>query len=184
MKRTQLIEAGILVSALIFGFKFFEGIITLLLQIVISFQYDTGTETWIPTFIMLAIYAVIFILLIRKSSHVAKYLGSFSENTSFPLKISKRSILHIVLITLGLITILKNIAEVLVYLYESFKNEVGRSIFQEGQQQLVNKDQFTFAAVQTVIALIIIYFSKTISNWFLGTDPVEELTLESEESQN
>jgi hypothetical protein len=138
----------------------------------------------LPIFILIAVYAVGFVILIRKSHQIANYLGAFSENERFPVKINKISLLHIVLIALGIIVVIENIAEVLIYAYESFRSEVGRSSFLEGRMRSVGKDRFTVVAVQTIIAFIIIYFSKPISNWFFGNDPVEELTLESEENEN
>ena len=184
MKRTQLIEAGILIVGIIFGFKFIESIFVLIIQVIGTFQFDEGIDYVLPSLIITIVYVIIFIILIRKSGPIANYLGSNTETSSFPLKINKSSLLHVTFIALGLITLVQNLAAIIIYVFESFKNEVGGNKFLEESIKTISKDKFSLAAVQTIIASIIIYYSKSIANWFLSNDPVEELTLESEETEN
>lgn len=179
MKRTQLIEAGILIVGLIFGYKFVEGFVSLSLQIIFSYRYDFDLWMLLPSIVMMAIYAGFLFLIINKSNQIANYLDRNGTKELYPIKINKGALLHIILIALCLATILSNIADIIVYLFMSFKDEIdSQTLFKDGPT-VVSKHAFILAAVQTVTAFIVIYFSRTISNWFFANNPVEELIFDS-----
>ena len=179
MKRTQLIEAGILIVGLIFGYKFFESIISLVIQLVFSFSYMLEMSAFFPALVYIVFYAGCFVLLIRQSNYIAKYLGANADDTVIPIKINKRALLHVTLIVLAIITILSSLPEIIIYLFESFRNEVNSKSFYDDARTIISKEKFTYSAVGTIIAFLLIYFSKTISSWFFQKDPAEELTFDS-----
>ncbi len=181
MKRSQLIEWGIVTIGLIFGYKFFEGVFTALVQIFYGFQAG-GIDMFsvmLPTLILVAIYGVFFIMVIRKSSQIASYLAGTEKQEAVPLKIGKRSLLQIVLIALCVATVLSDVAEILLYLFETFKNEAGRKRYFETDTTTVTKYAFKIAAIQTIVALVVLYFSKEISGWFIRKNEADELTFDS-----
>jgi H+/gluconate symporter-like permease len=176
MKRTQLIEWGIVTVALIFGYKFFDSLFVLLVQL----SYDLGSLDKVLTrFIVLcAVYALSFVLLIRNSSQVAKWVSGPSPNDVIQVKINKRSLLQVILIGICVGTILSNIGYILLYLFEIFKNEAGR--LHEAGDNMVSKYRFTIAALEAIVAFVLLYFSKDVSGWFIRKNKGEELTFESE----
>lgn len=182
MKKIQLIEWGIITIGLIFGYKFFEGVFTALVQIFYGFQVRGGDifVALLPTILLLAVYAACFIWLIRKSSQLAHYLsgGNVEEDGAF--KIGKRSLLQVVLISICLATILSNIADILLYLFETFKREAGRRNFLEENTNTVNKYAFKIAAVRTIVSVVVLFFYKEITNWFIRKNEADELTFETE----
>jgi ABC-type Fe3+ transport system permease subunit len=180
MKRVQLIEWSIITIGLIFGYKFFESIFTAIVQIFYSFQTSSSdiASVFLPTFVFITIYAVSFIILIRKSSQIAAYLSRDQENDSIPIKINKKPLLQVILIGICVATVLSNIGNVVIYLFETFKNEIGRRP-ENFDSNSVEKYRFKTSAVQTIAAILVIYFSKDISNWFVRKNEVDELTFDS-----
>lgn len=181
MKRSQLIEWGIVTIGLIFGYKFFEGVFSALVQIFYGFQAG-GIDIFsvmLPTLILVALYGVFFILVIRKSSQIASYLAGTEKQEAVPLKIGKRSLLQIVLIAVCVATVLSNVAEILLYLFETFKKEAGRRRYFETDGNAVTNYAFKIAAIQTIVALVVLYFSKEISGWFIRKNEADELTFDS-----
>ena len=181
MKRSQLIEWGIVTIGLIFGYKFFEGIFTALVQIFYGFEAG-GIDIFsvlLPTLILVAFYGVFFILVIRKSSQIASYLAGTEVQEALPLKIGKRYLLQVVLIAVCVATVLSNVAEILLYLFETFKKEAGRRRYFETDSNAVTNYAFKIAAIQTIVALVVLYFSKEISGWFIRKNEADELTFDS-----
>ena len=178
MKRTQLIEWGIITTGLIMGYKFFVSLFTLLLQIFYEFGDDGLGRLIIKLVILTGIYAAGFVLLIRNSSQIASWVNGPAENDSIAIKINKKSLLHVILICICMVTILSNIAQIVLYLFEAFKQEVGRS--HEPADTSISKYRFNLAAIETIVAIVILYFSKEVSGWFIRKNPGEELTFESE----
>ena len=84
MKRAQLIEWGIIVIALIFGYKFFEAIITLFIQLIYGFDGRLIVPDVLTALLAIGLYVVasknISELLIRKSEADELVFDSKTEN--------------------------------------------------------------------------------------------------------
>ncbi|HUR64758.1 MAG TPA: hypothetical protein VMZ03_00275 [Chitinophagaceae bacterium] len=181
MKRIQLIEYGIIVIGLIFGFKFFESVFSGLVQLFYFFQAGGGAlEVLLPTVIMVAIYGISFITIIRRSSQIAVYLSGKNINDDLALKMGKRPLLRVILIGICVAAILSNLAEVILYLFETFRNEVGRGSFYEEETGKMSNYAFKLSAIKMIFAVVILYFAKDISYWLVRRDEVEELTFDSD----
>lgn len=182
MKRVQLVEFGIIIVGLIFGYKFFEGIFSVLMQIIYSFEFGRGdiVSTLAPTVLITVGYAVCFMLLIKRSGQLANYLCNDDAGGSLRIKIGKSSLLQVVLMGICLVTILSNIAEILVALYETFKHEAGRQNFREVYTSPFSTYSFKIAAVNIIVAIVVLYFAKDISAWFLRKNEPDELSFESD----
>ncbi len=180
MKRAQLIEYSILIIGLIFGYKFFESILSAIVQIFYSFQ-NSGDffDALLPTLLFVAVYAICFVILIKRSGQIATYISKDSANETIAVKIDKRSLLHVILIGIAAVTILSNIAEIILYLFDTFKKEVGGRNMYDSDTSPVSKYQFKTAAVQTIIGLVVLYFSKDICGWFIRKNEADQLTFES-----
>ena len=184
MKKIQLIEWGIIAIALIFGFKFFESVFSSLVFIAYEWQdgYGEANRTIIFTLVPTIVYAVGFIVLIRQSRAIAIYLAGLAGNASnenIPLKLGKRSLLHVILIAICMASILSNIPSILIYLFETFKNEVGRRSLPVYDRTKVTEFAFKTAAVQVVASFVVLYFSHNISSWFIRKNEADELSFES-----
>ena len=182
MKRIQLIEWGIVTIGLIFGYKFFTSVFTAVVQLFFRFQGGENNfeKILLNTILLTAIYAVSFVILIRKSRQIAVYISGMSANESVPIKIGKHSLLQIVLISICLAAILSDIPQVLIYLFEAFKGETGRNDIPVYEYNKVTGFAFKVAAIQTIAASVVLYFSKDISGWFIRKNEADELIFESE----
>jgi hypothetical protein len=181
MKRVQLIETGIIIIALIFGYKFFESIFTALVQIFYSFEgmQDDILKMLVPTIFMIAIYAVCFVLLVKRSGQLATYLQGNENNDNIPIKIGKKSLLQVILISICIFTILANIPGMILYLVEAFKEKAGRYNPDNINNNSFQWHGFKVDAIQVIVAIVVIFFSKDITNWFLGKKETDELTFDS-----
>lgn len=183
MKKAQLLEWGIITIGLIFGYKFFEGVINALVQLLYSFQGVGSGDIagfLLPLLFMIVIYAVSFVLLIKRSGQIASYFLEDNSNETLPVKIGKKTLLQVILISICLITILANIPDLILYLYESFKEKVGRYNPENDYTSSLQWHQFKLNVIQVVFSAVIIYFSRDISQWFLRKKEIDELSFESD----
>ena len=182
MKKDQLIEYGIITIGLVFGYKAFDSLFVAIIQIFYLFGGISGNDigAFLPSLFILAAYTACFILLIRNSRQIAIYLGGIPPGENVPFKIGKRSLLQVVLIGICVATILSGVAEIILFLFDFFKQEAGRRNFIDNNNTGVNTYVFKLAAIRTIIAIVILYFSKDISGWFIRKNEADELTFESE----
>ncbi|HEX2628206.1 MAG TPA: hypothetical protein VHM26_04325 [Chitinophagaceae bacterium] len=179
MKRVQLIEWGIIVVGLIFGYKFFESIIGLVSQLIFGFDSDMLTGKFLVRMLLVAaIYAICFVAIIRNSHQVASFVNGGAVNNSLPIKIGRRSALQIVLIAICVVQILSGLVDILIYIYDSFKTREYRSLGDDFGGN-ISKHTFQTEAVKVVVALVVVAFSKDLSNLFFRKNEPDELVLES-----
>lgn len=189
MRKIQLIEWGIIVVGLVFGYKFMESVFLLALQLIMSFDLVIETRNgylW-KSLLVCGIYAVGFVAIIRNSHKLASYLNGGAANDAIPLKIGRRSALQVVLIAICAIQVFAGLATVLIYLYETFASEISKtSRYKYGQtiRAGISKDHFRIEAVKVVIALIVICFSKDLANLFFRKNEPDELVLESKPEES
>ncbi len=180
MKRIHLIEWGIITIALIFGYKFFETLFSLVIQIVYGFGAEDMAMDILKILFIAGLYAGIFAVLLRKSYSIAKSVTpKETHDETLPIKIGKRALTHVVLLGLCLYSLLSTITKIILYLFNTFKQEVGNGGYYSDTPQSISKYDFQLAAGQAVVALIVLYFSKDIVNWFIRKNEEDELVLDS-----
>jgi hypothetical protein len=180
MKRIHLIEWGIITIALIFGYKFFETIFSLIIQFVNGFYGDDVAESILKILFIAGLYAGMFIVLLRNSFSIAKKVTpAESQGETLPVKIGKRALTHVILLGLCLYSLLTTITRIILYLFNTFKQEVGNRGIYDDAPQAISKYDFQLAAGQAIVALIVLYFSKDIVNWFIRKNEADELVLDS-----
>jgi hypothetical protein len=182
MKRAQLIEWGIIVIALIFGFKFLEGCISLIIQFSYAFGEPDIATTLLPVILVLGLYAAGFFLVIKNSHKLAIYLaGSDSPDTNISLRIGKRSMLQVILIGICCFTILSRLADIIYFLFPAFRHEVRGNRLLDLSANSTSPDKITFVIdlIAIILAMIIIYASKNIADWMIRKNEPDELILDS-----
>ena len=166
MKRAELIEWGIIAITLIFGYKFLEAIITLLFQLIYGFDGRLIMADMVRIILVIGIYAAFFIILVKNCNKIATTL-------------SPRAMLQVILIAIWA-TILCNIADIIYYIFESFKNDIQRNRFLEDNTSLLPaKYIFIVKCIQVVVALLVIYLSKNISDLLIHKNEADELVFDS-----
>lgn len=180
MKRIHLIEWGIITIALIFGYKFFETLFSTVVQFVYGFGMEDMAEAILKTLFIAAVYVGIFIVLLRNSYSIARSVTpKDTQGETLPVKIGKRALTHVVLLCLCLYSLLTTITRIILYLFNTFKQEVGNRGVYDDAPQTITKYDFQLAAGQAIVALIILCFSKDIVNWFIRKKEDDELVLDS-----
>jgi len=183
MKRAQLIEWGIVVIALIFGYKFFESIITVFIQFFYGITSPDFGADLLRTFLIMGLYAAGFIVVIKNSHKLAVYLsGPDSPENTLPVKIGKRPMLQVILIAICAFTVISNIADIIYYLFEAFRNEVrskGILDLYDSSNQSPGKYTFIVNCMEIVVAIIVIYSSKNIADWLIRKNEADELVFDS-----
>jgi hypothetical protein len=174
MKRTQLIEYGLVIIGIIIGYKFLEGLIFLVTQLFE--RPGPYSKSLINYLLFSVVYLFAFILLLRNSRRIARWLNGSAENDTLPLKVSKESLLQVALIAICILTVLSHIAEILLYIFQSFKKEVQGN---RGSDSDISEFRFKMAAIQSGFAIIILCFSQQVSSWFIRKDDLEKLSFDS-----
>ena len=182
MKRTQLIEYGITVIGIIFGYKFLEGLFSVSIQLLFSSRNgfgDIGTIIGYGLF-TIALYGIVFLFAIRKSRQIAEALNNKQPDELVPVKINKSSLLHVILIGLCMYTLLSLIPGFLMNIYDFFEQEVGRKKVTDTEYRLpASTSPLRFQIVELLFTSTVLAGSRSISRWFIPKDEVEELTFDS-----
>jgi hypothetical protein len=181
MRRTHIIEYGIVIIGLIFGFKFFESIFSAIVQIFYGLQGSMRSlqSLLLPTLFVILVYGVSFVLLIRKSGQIATLLNRDNENELISVKIGQKNLLHVVLIGICVTSLIYSIPTLLSLAYDYFKHEAGRRNLDDYGMGFSQGEKFKSEAIQTIVTLVILFFSRDISGWFISKDEVDELTFDS-----
>lgn len=181
MKRTQLIQYGIVVIGLIFGYKFFESIFSAIIPLLFTFdgRYGGDLEFLGPTIFVIILYGAAFVLLIRNSSQIATMLNKNAENETIEIKIGKKALLHIILLSMCLLTIILSIPDIVIYLFTAFKNDIGRRRMDTIPEEIIRKPAFYIAALKAIIAGVALAYSKEISGWFIRRTEADDLVFDS-----
>jgi hypothetical protein len=185
MKRTQLIEYGIIAIGIIFCYRLLESAVTLLIQIVYMFldsNFGSSEIRILPYLLLLAVYAVCFVSLIKNSKKIATHFLEPGEE-NIKIKIGKKALLQIVLIAISVAAVIYNAADVILYLFNAFKRSVNGRARLDTMRFQSDWEHFITSALTITIGVIVIYFSQKISNWILKDDKTDELVFESEETE-
>jgi hypothetical protein len=187
MKRVQLIQVGILTITLVFGYKLVESIIATL--ITTFFQYglwnDGASSVIIQYSAFTAFYFVAFFLLIRYHKQLAVYIDKQGQPATqgespeiINIKLEQGSLLFIVLVAVCLLTLLEEIPTIILSVYYYFKRESGGGISSDNIESM----RFKTSAIKFVFSLIVLFYSRKISDWFSQSpskEPLAETTNES-----
>jgi hypothetical protein len=177
MKRSQLIEIGIIAVALICGYKFMESLISIMITVLyeVSYGYRDIGPVIIQYLLLLAIYFAGFFVLIRYNKQIADYIDKQAQPTAdsstetIHLSIRQSGLLFIILIALCLTTLLTEIPVIVLSVYNYFKKEAGG--LHRGSPEDVN---FKAAAIKFTFTLIILFYARSISAWFSRQLPSDE----------
>lgn len=173
MKKTQLIEIGILAVTLICGYSFITTLASTIIAVLYQFtsEYNTDSYLLIQYFIVTLIYLGVFIILVKKKTSIATYINQQTqpsliddEANSIKLTLYQHNLLYIILVAMCLVTFLKEIPEVLIGAFEYFEKESGGL---RDRSSYLGKDiDFRSAIIKLVITFIVLVFAKPISEWF------------------
>ena len=167
MRKIQLIEAGIIATALIMGYK----MITSLLTLITSLLFGFGTMgqnllfAILPTVLFFAFYTITFFLLARNVKPLARFICR-EDDALLDLKLNKASVLHVIIVAVCLSSMLQTIPTLLEYSINKFiaPAEYGEN-FEPGEWRR-NSVTFWNALFGLIISIILLLTSKNIASFF------------------
>lgn len=180
MKRTALIEWGLITVALIFGFKFLTSFLSIFVQAIFSYS-STDTEVVVKILLVSILYLAAFMILIRQSQKIAEFInGPAHADDILPLSIGKRALLHVIIIAVCIVSITSNIATIIYSIFDLFKKEVrSNGLLDIMNEADTSRYSLILAVIETVTAIIILAFSKKIADALIRKDELDELTFDS-----
>lgn len=182
MKRHQIVELALLAVAIIMGYKFIESVFNSIAQILfgLTSEYGNYMKYVLQTFFIGLFYFGVFILIVRNSKKLTAFIlrnvqplnaaDAVAEET-IPVNTGAASILQIVIIAICLNTLVIQVPNLLIHLYNYFSRMTGHSPDDDVTMSIGAKTGFAFSAMATVMAIILTYFSHTLSKWLLSSAP-------------
>ena len=184
MKKLQLVELGILATALIMGYK----MITSLLALITSLLFGLGTTIGqnvmlviLPTALFFAFYTITFFLLARNIKPLARFICRDNEE-SLEFKLTKVAVLHVIIIVVCLISFLQTIPDIIQYITSKFINTDQNANDFEPTEWRGSKIKFWNSVIGFIISVILLIISKNIASFFGKEEPSFEIGGEKIES--
>ncbi|HEX6846133.1 MAG TPA: hypothetical protein VF144_04100 [Chitinophagaceae bacterium] len=184
MKKLQLVELGIVATALIMGYKMITSLLTLLTSLLFGFGTGIGRNLFmaiLPTVMFFAFYTIAFFLLARNIKPLARFICR-DHQESLDLRLSKVAVLHVIIIAVCLSSFLQTIPDIIQYMASTFPGfgQMGADFAPE--EWRTGKIKFWNAVIGFMISVILLITSKNIAAFFGKDEPSYEIGGEKIES--
>ena len=168
MKKLQLVELGVIATALIMGYKMITSLLTLMTSLLFGFGTGIGRNLMmaiLPTVLFFAFYTITFFLLARNIKPLARFICRENEE-SLELKLNKTAVLHVIIIAICLSSFLQTIPDIIQYVANKFinPNQFGEDL--EPAAWRTNKIRFWNSLIGFIISVALLITSKNIASFF------------------
>jgi len=183
MKKLQLVELGIIATVLIMGYE----MVTSLLNLITSLLFGFGTAgrnfmiTILPTVLLFAFCTITFFFLAINVTPLARFICR-DRDDFLELKLTKPSILHVIIIAVCLISFLQTIPDIIQYLLNKFINAGQVSNEFERIEWRTREINFWNSLIGFIISLLLLITSRRIAFFFGREDESFEIGSEKIES--
>ena len=184
MKKLQLVELGIIATALIMAYKMITSLLTLITSLLFGFGTGIGRNILmaiLPTALFFAFYTIIFFLLARNIKPLARFICRENEG-SLDFKLNKVAVLHVIIIAICLSSFLQTIPNILQYIANKFMNVDRYGEGLEPAELRSDKIIFWNSVIGLIISVILLITSKNIASFFEKDEPSYEIGGEKIES--
>jgi Na+-driven multidrug efflux pump len=185
MKKLQLVELGIIATVLIIGYEMVTSLLNLVTSMLFfGFGVGIGRNVMIailPTVLFFAFYTIIFFLLARNTKPLARFICRDNEGF-LDLKLTKPSILHVIIVTVCLISFLQTIPDIIQYLVNKFINVDQISNELDRMESRTRKVGFWNSLISFIISVLFLIASRNIASFFGKEDELLEIAGEKIES--
>jgi len=184
MKKLQLVELGMIATALIMGYKMITSLLTLMTSLL--FGLGTGISgnlmmAILPTALFFAFYTITFFLLARNIKPLARFICRGNEE-SLEFKLTKVAVLHVIIIAICLSTFLQTIPDIMQYIASKFIDTNQYSGDFEPSELRTGKIRFWNSLIGFIISVVLLITSKNIASFFGKEEPSYEIGGEKIES--
>jgi len=184
MKKLQLVELGIVATALIMGYKMITSLLTLMTSLL--FGFGTGISgnlmmAILPTVLFFAFYTITFFLLARNIKPLARFICRENEEL-LEFKLTKVAVLHVIIIAICLSSFLQTIPEIIQYIASKFISTNQPDENFEPSEWRTSKIRFWNSMIGFIISVALLITSKNIASFFGKEEPSYEIGGEKIES--
>jgi len=184
MKKLQLVELGIIATALIMGYKMITSLLTLMTSLLFGFGTGIGGNLMmaiLPTVLFFAFYTITFFLLARNIKLLARFICRENEEL-LEFKLNKTAVLHVIIIAICLSAFLQTIPDIIQYMASKFIsiNQYNEDL--EPSEIRTSKIKFWNSLIGFVISILLLIASKNIASFFGKEEPTYEIGGEKIES--
>jgi len=184
MKKLQLVELGIIATALIMGYKMITSLLTLMTSLLFGFGTGIGRNLMmaiLPTVLFFAFYTIAFFLLAKNIKPLARFICRENEEL-LEFKLTKVAVLHVIIIAICLSTFLQTIPEIIQYIASKFININQYGDDFEPSELRTGKIRFWNSLIGFIISVTLLITSKNIASFFGKEEPSYEIGGEKIES--
>jgi len=184
MKKLQLVELGIIATVLIMGYEMVTSLLNLITSLLFGFGAGVGRNfmiTILPTVLLFAFCTITFFFLAINVTPLARFICRDSDDF-LELKLTKPSILHVIIIAVCLISFLQTIPDIIQYLLNKFINADQVSNEFERIEWRTREINFWNSLIGFVISLLLLITSRKIAFFFGSEDESFEIGSEKIES--
>ena len=184
MKKLQLVELGIIATALIMGYKMITSLLTLMTSLLFGFGTGIGGNLMmaiLPTVLFFAFYTITFFLLARNIKPLAKFICRENEEL-LEFKLTKTAVLHVIIIGICLSYLLQTIPDIIQYIAGKFINITQYGEEFEPTELRTGKIRFWNSLIGFIISILLLITSKSIATFFGKDEPSYEIGGEKIES--
>ena len=184
MKKLQLVELGVIATALIMGYKMITSLLTLMTSLLFGFGTGIGRNIMmaiLPTVLFFAFYTIVFFLLARNIKAIARLFCRDKEE-ALEFNLNKIAVLHVIIIAVCLSSFLQTIPGIIQSLAGKFISidQYGEDL--EPAEWRAEKIKFWNSLIGFLITVILLITSKNIASFFGKEDPSYEIGGEKIES--
>ena len=177
MKKLQLVELGIIATALIMAYKMITSLLTLVTSLLFGFGTGIGrniTMAILPTALFFAFYTITFFLLARNVKPLARFI--WRDNEEFlDFKLTKVAVLHVIILAICLSSFLQTIPNILQYIAIKFINVDRYGEDLEPAELRSDKIIFWNSMIGLIISVVLLIISKNIASFFGKEEPSYEI---------
>ena len=184
MKKLQLVELGIIATALIMGYKMITSLLTLMTSLLFGFSTGIGGNIMmaiLPTILFFAFYTITFFLLARNIKPLAKFICRENDEL-LEFKLNKTAVLHVIIIGICLSYLLQTIPDIIQYIAGKFINITQYGEEFEPTELRTGKIRFWNSLIGFIISILLLITSKSIASFFGKDEPSYEIGGEKIES--
>ena len=184
MKKLQLVELGVIATALIIGYKMITSMLTLITGLLFGFGTGIGRNLMLailPTALFFAFYMITFFLLARNIKPLARFICRDNDE-SLEFKLNKVAVLHVIIVAVCLSSFLQTIPEIVQYIARELinTNQYGEDF--EPAEWRTAKIKFWNSLIGFIISIVLLITSKNIASFFGKEEPSYEIGGEKIES--
>ena len=184
MKKLQLVELGVIATALIMGYKMITSLLTLMTSLLFGFGTGIGRNIMmaiLPTVLFFAFYTIVFFLLARNIKAIARFFCRDKEE-ALEFNLNKVAVLHVIIIAVCLSSFLQTIPDIIQSIAGKFISIDPYGEDLEPAEWRAEKIKFWNSLIGFLITVILLISSKNIASFFGKEDPSYEIGGEKIES--